>query len=222
MTNRRVRLINVATGYRVLMCCYFVCWTTLCPCLSDVHRQFRLFCLHIVFTGKGEANGKMHVILCDLIMPWESMSATQKKSLSQRYQMGCDCKVSTVYFSSGHIIIITVEHAVKPGCAQFRIWRMGFLSSILYVYSSIHPIYLSICLSTYLPTYLSISHLSIHPSVKWSVYSYFYQCICLSLSVCLSVCLSICLSVCLSICLSVCLSVWSVCLSIYLSIYQAY
>ncbi len=202
MTNRRVRLINVATGYRVLMCCYFVCWTTLCPCLSDVHRQFRLFCLHIVFPGKGEANGKMHVILCDLIMPWESMSATQKKSLSQRYQMGCDCKVSTVYFSSGHIIIITVEHAVKPGCAQFRIWRMGFLSSILYVYSSIHPIclsvYLSVCLSVCLPTYLSISHLSIHPSIYlWndpsihtSINAFVY----------------------------LCLSVWSVCLSIY----QAY
>ncbi|XP_016122710.1 metalloproteinase inhibitor 2-like [Sinocyclocheilus grahami] len=47
-----------------------------------------------LISGKAEANGKMHVTLCDLIMPWESMSATQKKSLSQRYQMGCDCKVS--------------------------------------------------------------------------------------------------------------------------------
>uniref|UniRef100_A0A672MA64 Metalloproteinase inhibitor 2 n=1 Tax=Sinocyclocheilus grahami TaxID=75366 RepID=A0A672MA64_SINGR len=46
-----------------------------------------------LISGKAEANGKMHVTLCDLIMPWESMSATQKKSLSQRYQMGCDCKV---------------------------------------------------------------------------------------------------------------------------------
>ncbi|KTG37007.1 hypothetical protein cypCar_00024542 [Cyprinus carpio] len=55
-----------------------------------------LFCLHIVFSGKGEANGKMHVTLCDLIMPWESMSATQKKSLIQRYEMGCDCKASTI------------------------------------------------------------------------------------------------------------------------------
>ncbi|RXN10130.1 metallo ase inhibitor 2-like protein [Labeo rohita] len=47
-----------------------------------------------LISGKAEANGKMHVTLCDLIMPWESMSATQKKSLSQRYQMGCDCKIT--------------------------------------------------------------------------------------------------------------------------------
>lgn len=43
--------------------------------------------------GKVEAGGKMHVTLCDYITPWESMSPTQKKSLTQRYQMGCDCKV---------------------------------------------------------------------------------------------------------------------------------
>lgn len=45
-------------------------------------------------TGKSEGNGKMHITLCDFIFPWESLSATQKKSLSQRYQMGCECKVS--------------------------------------------------------------------------------------------------------------------------------
>uniref|UniRef100_A0AAY4B3J2 Metalloproteinase inhibitor 2 n=1 Tax=Denticeps clupeoides TaxID=299321 RepID=A0AAY4B3J2_9TELE len=47
-----------------------------------------------LIAGKAEAHGKMHVTLCDLIMPWESMSATQKKSLSQRYQMGCECKIT--------------------------------------------------------------------------------------------------------------------------------
>lgn len=49
-----------------------------------------LFCSS---TGKAEAGGRMHVTLCDYIMPWDSLSTTQKKSLSQRYQMGCDCKV---------------------------------------------------------------------------------------------------------------------------------
>ena len=43
--------------------------------------------------GKAEAGRSMHVTLCDYIMPWDSLSTTQKKSLSQRYQMGCDCKV---------------------------------------------------------------------------------------------------------------------------------
>lgn len=46
------------------------------------------------FPGKAETGGCMHVTLCDYIMLWDSLSATQKKSLSQRYQMGCDCKVS--------------------------------------------------------------------------------------------------------------------------------
>eukprot|EP00064_Thunnus_orientalis_P018956 superscaffoldBa00004544_g19065 len=46
-----------------------------------------------LISGKGEGSGRMHVTLCDYIMPWDSLSTTQKKSLSQRYQMGCDCKV---------------------------------------------------------------------------------------------------------------------------------
>lgn len=36
----------------------------------------------------------MQVTLCDYIMPWDFLSSTQKKGLSQRYQMGCECKVS--------------------------------------------------------------------------------------------------------------------------------
>ncbi|KAJ8371358.1 hypothetical protein SKAU_G00113860 [Synaphobranchus kaupii] len=47
-----------------------------------------------LIAGKAEVNGKMHVTLCDFIVPWETMSATQKKSLSQRYEMGCECKIT--------------------------------------------------------------------------------------------------------------------------------
>lgn len=36
----------------------------------------------------------MHITLCDLVATWDSLSPTQKKSLNQRYQMGCECKVS--------------------------------------------------------------------------------------------------------------------------------
>uniref|UniRef100_A0A670HVN9 Metalloproteinase inhibitor 2 n=1 Tax=Podarcis muralis TaxID=64176 RepID=A0A670HVN9_PODMU len=46
-----------------------------------------------LIAGKSEGNGKMHITLCDFIIPWDSLSATQKKSLNQRYQMGCECKV---------------------------------------------------------------------------------------------------------------------------------
>lgn len=47
-----------------------------------------------LFTGKLETDGTMHVTLCDFIESWEAMSATQKKSLTQRYEMGCDCKIT--------------------------------------------------------------------------------------------------------------------------------
>lgn len=44
-------------------------------------------------TGKVESDGNVHITLCDFIEPWETTSATQKKALTQRYAMGCDCKV---------------------------------------------------------------------------------------------------------------------------------
>ncbi|KAJ8367543.1 hypothetical protein AAFF_G00315160 [Aldrovandia affinis] len=47
-----------------------------------------------LIAGRPEADGKMHVTLCDLIMPWDTMSSTQKRGLSQRYDMGCDCKIT--------------------------------------------------------------------------------------------------------------------------------
>lgn len=62
-------------------------------CISLVFVVMKLFVSLAVFSGKAESDGRMHVTLCDYIMPWDSLSNTQKKSLSQRYQMGCDCKV---------------------------------------------------------------------------------------------------------------------------------
>ncbi|CAG00218.1 unnamed protein product [Tetraodon nigroviridis] len=47
-----------------------------------------------LITGKLNADGTLHVTLCDFIELWESTSATQKKSLTQRYEMGCDCKIT--------------------------------------------------------------------------------------------------------------------------------
>ncbi|KPP77197.1 TIMP metallopeptidase inhibitor 2 precursor-like [Scleropages formosus] len=47
-----------------------------------------------LIAGKAEGDGAMHVTLCDFIVPWDSLTATQKKSLTQRYEMGCDCKIT--------------------------------------------------------------------------------------------------------------------------------
>ncbi|KAM9346376.1 metalloproteinase inhibitor 2b [Symphorus nematophorus] len=45
-------------------------------------------------TGKLEADGTMHITLCDFIVPWEDTTATQKKGLTDRYEMGCGCKIT--------------------------------------------------------------------------------------------------------------------------------
>ncbi|XP_034751059.1 metalloproteinase inhibitor 2-like [Etheostoma cragini] len=50
--------------------------------------------MEYLITGKLETDGTMHITLCDFIEPWEAMSDTQKKSLTQRYEMGCDCKIT--------------------------------------------------------------------------------------------------------------------------------
>lgn len=60
--------------------------------LQAIHNCF-------VLSGKSEGNGRMHITLCDFIVPWDSLSATQKKSLNQRYQMGCECKVNPNLFT---------------------------------------------------------------------------------------------------------------------------
>lgn len=46
-----------------------------------------------LITGRLVSNGTLSVNLCDYVKTWESLSMTQKKSLGQRYQMGCDCKI---------------------------------------------------------------------------------------------------------------------------------
>uniref|UniRef100_UPI0037E7FE85 metalloproteinase inhibitor 2b isoform X1 n=1 Tax=Semicossyphus pulcher TaxID=241346 RepID=UPI0037E7FE85 len=50
--------------------------------------------MEYLITGKLETDGTMHVTLCDFIEQWEALSDTQKKSLTQRYEMGCDCKIT--------------------------------------------------------------------------------------------------------------------------------
>lgn len=43
--------------------------------------------------GRLNTDGTVHVIMCDFIQSWEALSDTQMRSLTLRYQSGCDCKV---------------------------------------------------------------------------------------------------------------------------------
>uniref|UniRef100_A0A8D2PZJ2 Metalloproteinase inhibitor 4 n=1 Tax=Zosterops lateralis melanops TaxID=1220523 RepID=A0A8D2PZJ2_ZOSLA len=49
-----------------------------------------------LLTGKMD-DGKVLIHLCNYIEPWDDLSLSQKKSLNQRYQMGCGCKITTCY-----------------------------------------------------------------------------------------------------------------------------
>ncbi|XP_071250699.1 metalloproteinase inhibitor 2-like [Salvelinus alpinus] len=46
-----------------------------------------------LFTGRLNTDGRMHLVMCDFIQYWEDLNGTQKKSLTQRYQSGCDCTI---------------------------------------------------------------------------------------------------------------------------------
>ncbi|KAJ1109778.1 hypothetical protein NDU88_007137 [Pleurodeles waltl] len=50
-----------------------------------------------LLTGQISSSGKVHIHLCNYIEPWDDLSLSQKKSLNQRYQMGCDCKITICY-----------------------------------------------------------------------------------------------------------------------------
>ncbi|KAM9471705.1 metalloproteinase inhibitor 2-like [Salvelinus alpinus] len=46
-----------------------------------------------LFTGRLNTDGTVHVIMCDFIHSWEALSDTQMRSLTLRYQSGCDCTI---------------------------------------------------------------------------------------------------------------------------------
>lgn len=50
--------------------------------------------LEYLITGKLDTDGTLLITLCDFIEPWDNLSPIQKKNLVQRYEMGCDCKIT--------------------------------------------------------------------------------------------------------------------------------
>ncbi len=102
----------------------------------------------------------------------------------------------------------------------FRIWELKVKNDLIcvfhFIFKFVHNNHFQY-LRTIVPLFLSLLpvYLSIYLSICLSV----YLSICLSVSVYLSICLSVYLSICLSVYLSICLSVYlSICLSVYLSI----
>lgn len=74
-----------------------------CSCLYQyVFSMGHRLTISSMSAGKLETDGTMHVTLCDFIESWEAMSATQKKSLTQRYESGCKCKVCVGVFNGNY------------------------------------------------------------------------------------------------------------------------
>lgn len=78
--------------------------------LLHLHITFCVILLPLLHSsstlGKLATDGTVHIKLCDFIEPWDDMSATQKKSLIQRYEMGCGCKV-------GWYSVVQVEFTIS-------------------------------------------------------------------------------------------------------------
>ncbi|XP_045076970.1 metalloproteinase inhibitor 2-like isoform X2 [Coregonus clupeaformis] len=56
-----------------------------CGVTLEINKEY-------LFIGMLET-GRMYITLCGYNLPWEDLSAGQKKNLNHRYQSGCDCKV---------------------------------------------------------------------------------------------------------------------------------
>ncbi|XP_013865486.1 metalloproteinase inhibitor 2 [Austrofundulus limnaeus] len=47
-----------------------------------------------LITGRLEEDGTVHITLCNFFQQWDTLSNAQKLNLIQRYQTGCDCKIT--------------------------------------------------------------------------------------------------------------------------------
>ncbi|XP_054616105.1 metalloproteinase inhibitor 2-like [Dunckerocampus dactyliophorus] len=47
-----------------------------------------------LITGRLAPDGSLHAIVCDFIVPWDSLTASQKVNLVERYEKGCDCQIT--------------------------------------------------------------------------------------------------------------------------------
>nr|XP_057905748.1 metalloproteinase inhibitor 2-like [Doryrhamphus excisus] len=47
-----------------------------------------------LFTGNLASDGSLHVIVCNLVSPWDRLSACQKANLGGSYQKGCECQIT--------------------------------------------------------------------------------------------------------------------------------
>ncbi|XP_064870751.1 metalloproteinase inhibitor 2-like [Oncorhynchus nerka] len=60
--------------------------SSLCGVTLEINKEYLL-------TGSINTDGRMRIGMCNFIRYWDDLNDTQKKSLTQRYQSGCACKI---------------------------------------------------------------------------------------------------------------------------------
>ncbi|KAM4652682.1 metalloproteinase inhibitor 4 [Discoglossus pictus] len=95
MIQYEIKLIKMFKGFEKIKDIQFV-YTPLDSSLCGVKLEANNKKQYLL-TGQISADNKVYIQLCNLIEPWDDLSFSQKKSLNQRFQMGCECKITTCY-----------------------------------------------------------------------------------------------------------------------------
>ncbi|KAM9471701.1 metalloproteinase inhibitor 2-like [Salvelinus alpinus] len=85
-TKYDIQQIKMFKGPDRVIHAIFISSSAPCGVTLEINKEY-------LFTGWMNTDGRMHLVMCDFIQYWEDLNGTQKKSLTQRYQSGCDCTI---------------------------------------------------------------------------------------------------------------------------------
>ncbi|KAJ8259854.1 hypothetical protein GJAV_G00174240 [Gymnothorax javanicus] len=95
MFQYEIKLIKMFKGFekvKDIQYIYTSVFSSLCGIRLNTSNK-----IHYLLSGNMLSDGKVSIGLCDFNEPWDNLSMSQKKNLNHRYQMGCDCKITTCY-----------------------------------------------------------------------------------------------------------------------------
>ncbi|XP_053577071.1 metalloproteinase inhibitor 4 [Bombina bombina] len=95
MIQYEIKLIKMFKGFEKLKDIQYVYTpfdSSLCGVKLEAYSKKQY-----LLTGQISSDKKVYIQLCNLIEPWDDLPFSQKKNLNQRFQMGCECKITTCY-----------------------------------------------------------------------------------------------------------------------------
>ncbi|KAG5835833.1 metalloproteinase inhibitor 2-like [Anguilla rostrata] len=94
MIQYEIKLIKMFKGFEKVKDIQYVYTSVYSSCGVQLDSSNKV---QYLLSGSMWNDGKVSIGLCDFIEPWDNLSLSQKKNLNYRYQMGCDCKITTCY-----------------------------------------------------------------------------------------------------------------------------